>query len=172
MASSNDGSESYVVVASEQKVSGQATPSNVSSSEAGASTQAQVPVVAGNAEQKSEDEAGKASVDGAEATSKKGSKEGEDNTEEDKKSKENDDDDDNDDQSDEEDEEAVVVGMVCGTKDLYQKVDEWNNVSWTTKYPDGLEEAAEDADTAKFALLVRNSRSSPELQINSTPDTC
>lgn len=162
MASSNNGFESYVVVASEQKVSSQATPSNVSSSEAGASTQAQIPVVAGDAEQKSEDD--------AEVKSKKGSKEGEDNTDEDKKSKENDDD--NNDQSDEEDEEAVVVGMVCGTKDLYQKVDEWNNVSWTTKYPDGLEEAAEDADTAKFALLVRNSRSPPELQIDRTPDTC
>jgi len=158
MASSNDGSESYVVVTSEQQVSGQATPSNVSSSETGSSAQVQVPGVTGNAEPKPEDEVREALIDDAEVTSKKGNKRKEDNTEEDKQS-EDEEDDDSDSQSDEKDEEPVVVGMVCGTKDLYQKIDEWNHISWTTKYPDGLEEAAEDADTAKFALLVRNKKS-------------
>ena len=174
MASSNDGSESYVVVTSEQQVSGQATPSNVSSSETGSSAQVQVPGVTGNAEPKPEDEVREALIDDAEVTSKKGNKRKEDNTEEDKQS-EDEEDDDSDSQSDERDEEPVVVGMVCGTKDLYQKIDEWNQISWTTKYPDGPEEAAEDADTAKFALLVRNSRFLPGIQISSTtgvPDTC
>lgn len=61
----------------------------------------------------------------------------------------------------EESEEKVIVGMVCGTKDLYQKWDQNqpNKFTWTEKYPEDLEEAAENAETMKFAILVRNSRS-------------
>ncbi|EHA47386.1 hypothetical protein MCOR27_006928 [Pyricularia oryzae] len=61
----------------------------------------------------------------------------------------------------EESEEKVIVGMVCGTKDLYQKWDQNqpNKFTWTEKYPEDLEEAAENAETMKFAILVRNKKS-------------
>lgn len=54
---------------------------------------------------------------------------------------------------------TVTVGMICGKKDLYQKMDEQNNPSWTYEIPDEFEQAAENEETSEFALLVRNSKS-------------
>ncbi|KAI8952755.1 P-loop containing nucleoside triphosphate hydrolase protein [Xylaria longipes] len=53
----------------------------------------------------------------------------------------------------------VTVGMICRKKDLYQKIDKYNNPTWTAKTLDDLEEAAEDEESAKYALLVRNKKS-------------
>lgn len=64
-------------------------------------------------------------------------------------------------ESDSDDEEAkkIVVGMVAERKDLYQKMDKYNRATWTEQYPDDLEEAAENDETLKFAVLVRNKKS-------------
>jgi hypothetical protein len=53
--------------------------------------------------------------------------------------------------------EKVQVGMVCDTKNLYQKLDGHRRFIWTEEYPDGWEEAAENEQTQKYAILVRNS---------------
>ncbi|GAP84049.1 putative TOB3 [Rosellinia necatrix] len=53
----------------------------------------------------------------------------------------------------------VVVGMICEKKDLYQKIDRHNKATWTADMPNDLDEAAEDAETEKYALLVRNKKS-------------
>lgn len=55
----------------------------------------------------------------------------------------------------------VKVGMVCDKKNLYQKRDRYQpqRFIWTEEYPEGLEEAAENEQTMKYALLVRNSKS-------------
>lgn len=53
----------------------------------------------------------------------------------------------------------VVVGMFCGKKDLYQKVDKYDKATWTADIPDDLGEVAEDEETEKYALLVRNKKS-------------
>ncbi|RDW78394.1 p-loop containing nucleoside triphosphate hydrolase-25 [Coleophoma crateriformis] len=50
-------------------------------------------------------------------------------------------------------------GMQCEVKNLYQKEDERGRCTWTEKYPDGLEEAAENEITARYAILVRNKKS-------------
>ncbi|KXJ93320.1 P-loop containing nucleoside triphosphate hydrolase protein [Microdochium bolleyi] len=139
MASSNDGSESYVVVGTEQA----AIPETVAT----ANTDS---VVAQLAKQTPEDS-------GSQQNPADDAKE--DSTQKDSEHGGEDGDEDSDEEGEEEEKEPVVVGMVCGSKDLYQKIDEWNNISWTTKYPDGLEEAAEDEDTARYALLVRNKKS-------------
>jgi hypothetical protein len=56
--------------------------------------------------------------------------------------------------------EAVTQsGMECDIKNLYQKEDERGRTSWTDKYPDNLDEAAENERTAKYAILVRNKKS-------------
>ncbi|KAI0534603.1 P-loop containing nucleoside triphosphate hydrolase protein [Xylaria digitata] len=55
--------------------------------------------------------------------------------------------------------DKVTVGMICDKKDLYQKIDRRNKVTWTDELPDDLEEAAEDEETEKYALLVRNKKS-------------
>jgi len=60
---------------------------------------------------------------------------------------------------DEEVKEAIKVGMECDLKHLYQKEDDKGRTSWTDKYPEDLEEAAENETTAKFAILVRNKKS-------------
>ncbi|TGJ83899.1 hypothetical protein E0Z10_g4853 [Xylaria hypoxylon] len=53
----------------------------------------------------------------------------------------------------------VAVGMICGKKDLYQRLDKHNKVTWTEELPDDLAEAAEDEETEKYALLIRNKKS-------------
>ena len=61
--------------------------------------------------------------------------------------------------ADEEVKEVIKVGMECNLKHLYQKEDDKGRTSWTDKYPEDLEEAAENETTAKFAILVRNRKS-------------
>jgi hypothetical protein len=62
------------------------------------------------------------------------------------------------DEEKEEEGEKIIIGMVCDTKNLYQKFDIHNRFTWTEKYPDDLEEAAENEETMKYAVLVRNSK--------------
>jgi hypothetical protein len=52
----------------------------------------------------------------------------------------------------------VTVGMVCEKKDLYQKTDKHNKATWTAKMLNDLDEAAENDETAKYAILIRNSK--------------
>lgn len=59
----------------------------------------------------------------------------------------------------EEEGEKAVIGMICETKNLYQKIDRYNKAVWTEEYPDDLQEAAENEETQKFAILVRNKKS-------------
>ncbi|KUJ17445.1 P-loop containing nucleoside triphosphate hydrolase protein [Mollisia scopiformis] len=59
----------------------------------------------------------------------------------------------------EEPEEVTKVGMECGLKNLYQKEDDRGRHTWTDKYPDDLDEAAENEMTARYAILVRNKKS-------------
>lgn len=48
-------------------------------------------------------------------------------------------------------------GMIGDIKNLYQsKPDNKGKTTWVDKYPDDLEEAAENAETARYALLIRN----------------
>jgi len=56
-------------------------------------------------------------------------------------------------------EKVHEVGMECDIKNLYQKEDERGRTTWTDKYPDNLDEAAENEITARFAILVRNKKS-------------
>ncbi|KAL8996524.1 MAG: hypothetical protein Q9169_003991 [Polycauliona sp. 2 TL-2023] len=52
------------------------------------------------------------------------------------------------------------VGMISDVKNLYEgKPDSRGRSTWVDKYPDDLEEAAENAETACFALLIRNKKS-------------
>jgi hypothetical protein len=50
-------------------------------------------------------------------------------------------------------------GMDCHLKNLYQKEDDRGRTTWTEKYPDDVDEAAENEATAKFAILVRKKKS-------------
>lgn len=59
----------------------------------------------------------------------------------------------------EEAEEVTKVGMECDLKNLYQKEDDRGRHTWTDKYPDDLDEAAENEMTARYAILVRNKKS-------------
>ncbi|KAL2067513.1 hypothetical protein VTL71DRAFT_1938 [Oculimacula yallundae] len=52
-----------------------------------------------------------------------------------------------------------TLGMKCDLKNLYQKEDERGRASWTDKYPEDLDEAAENETTARYAILVRNKKS-------------
>lgn len=52
-----------------------------------------------------------------------------------------------------------VAGMKCDITNLYQKEDERGRTSWTEKYPDNLDEAAENEITARYALLLRLKKS-------------
>jgi hypothetical protein len=57
--------------------------------------------------------------------------------------------------------EAFIAktGMECDIKNLYQKEDAMGRVNWTEKYPEDLDEAAENEITARYAVLVRNKKS-------------
>ena len=63
-------------------------------------------------------------------------------------------------EAEEEKKEKEKVGMTCDSKNLYQKWDDRNRFSWTEKLPSDLEEAAENDETVRYAILVRNSKSS------------
>lgn len=53
----------------------------------------------------------------------------------------------------------VKLGMITDVKNLYQsKPDDRGQTTWVDKYPDDLEEAAENAESARYALLIRNSK--------------
>ncbi|CZS90199.1 related to TOB3 (member of AAA-ATPase family) [Rhynchosporium graminicola] len=54
---------------------------------------------------------------------------------------------------------VLKLGMKCDLKNLYQKEDERGRASWTDKYPEDLDEAAENETTARYAILVRNKKS-------------
>ena len=50
-------------------------------------------------------------------------------------------------------------GMITDVKNLYQgKPDNGGRSAWVDKYPDDLEEAAENTDNARYALLIRNKK--------------
>lgn len=50
-------------------------------------------------------------------------------------------------------------GMISDVKNLYQtKPDARGKSTWVDKYPDDLEEAAENAETARYPLLIRNKK--------------
>ena len=52
------------------------------------------------------------------------------------------------------------VGMISDVKNLYEgKPDSRGRSTWVDEYPDDLEEAAENAETARYALLIRNKKS-------------
>ena len=56
-------------------------------------------------------------------------------------------------------EPVVEPGMISDVKNLYQtKPDNRGKTTWVDKYPDDLEEAAENAETARYALLIRNKK--------------
>ncbi|CZR56597.1 related to TOB3 (member of AAA-ATPase family) [Phialocephala subalpina] len=61
--------------------------------------------------------------------------------------------------TDTKEEEVTKVGMECDLKNLYQKEDDRGRHTWTDKYPDDLDEAAENEITARYAILVRNKKS-------------
>ena len=53
----------------------------------------------------------------------------------------------------------VKPGMITDVKNLYQsKPDNRGKTTWVDKYPDDLEEAAENAESARYALLIRNNK--------------
>ena len=53
----------------------------------------------------------------------------------------------------------VKPGMITDVKNLYQsKPDNRGKTTWVDEYPDDLEEAAENAESARYALLIRNSK--------------
>ncbi len=55
--------------------------------------------------------------------------------------------------------ETSVSELSYGIKNLYQGAeDRHGRYTWVDKYPDDLEEAAENAETARYALLVRNKK--------------
>lgn len=50
-------------------------------------------------------------------------------------------------------------GMIIDVKNLYQsKPDNRGKTTWVDKYPDDLEDVAENAESARYALLIRNSK--------------
>lgn len=55
----------------------------------------------------------------------------------------------------------IMTGHLAETKDLYAKEDQAGNISWTDKHPDDVEEAAENANTLKYAVIVQKSKSCP-----------
>lgn len=53
--------------------------------------------------------------------------------------------------------------MTVETKYLFSKVDMEGNISWPDKPPSDLEEAPENEETKKFAIIVRKSAYHAEL---------
>lgn len=54
---------------------------------------------------------------------------------------------------------VIKTGHLTETKDLFAKYDKEGNRSWTDKHPDDIDEAAENAQTLKYAVIVRKSKS-------------
>lgn len=60
----------------------------------------------------------------------------------------------------EKDKPKIIVGSVGEAKNIYKGAsDDDGNWTWVDKYPDDVEEAAENEETAKFAVVVRNQKS-------------
>ena len=55
--------------------------------------------------------------------------------------------------------EKVMVGMIADIKNLYQKYDKHGCLIWSDQTPDDLEEAAENEETLKYAVIVRYRKS-------------
>lgn len=54
---------------------------------------------------------------------------------------------------------SAKPGMISDVKNLYEgKPDSHGKMTWVDKYPDDLEEAAENAESARYALLIRNKK--------------
>jgi hypothetical protein len=54
---------------------------------------------------------------------------------------------------------STQPGMETGIKDLYQgPEDQRGRYTWTDKFPEDLEKAAEDEITARYAILVRHTK--------------
>ncbi|KAL8798626.1 MAG: hypothetical protein Q9182_006520 [Xanthomendoza sp. 2 TL-2023] len=54
---------------------------------------------------------------------------------------------------------STKIGLISDVKNLYEgKPDSRGKSTWVDKYPDDLEEAAENADSARYALLIRNKK--------------
>jgi hypothetical protein len=67
---------------------------------------------------------------------------------------------DDDEKKEEEGEKKIIVGSVSEAKNIYKgPSDDDGNWTWVDKYPDDVEEAAENEETAKYAVLVRNQKS-------------
>ncbi|KAF5021755.1 hypothetical protein F66182_6205 [Fusarium sp. NRRL 66182] len=58
----------------------------------------------------------------------------------------------------EETKEKVMVGLLTESKDLYAKYDKNGDRSWTDKLPDDFEEAAENEETQKYAVIIRKKK--------------
>ncbi|RDA88566.1 hypothetical protein CP532_5881 [Ophiocordyceps camponoti-leonardi (nom. inval.)] len=54
--------------------------------------------------------------------------------------------------------EKAMVGLLAESKELYAKIDQHRNRSWTDKKPDDFEEASENEETAKYAVIVRKQK--------------
>ena len=53
----------------------------------------------------------------------------------------------------------IKPGMITDVKNLYQsKPDNRNKTTWVDTYPDDLHEAAENAESLRYALLIRNKK--------------
>ena len=51
----------------------------------------------------------------------------------------------------------IKAGMITDLKKLYEgKPDRRGRSTWVDTYPDDIEEAAENAETAYYALIIRN----------------
>ncbi|KAK3991238.1 mitochondrial sorting [Cladorrhinum sp. PSN332] len=60
----------------------------------------------------------------------------------------------------EDDKPKVPLGSVSEPKNIYKgAADDDGNWTWVDKYPDDVEEAAENEETAKYAVVVRNQKS-------------
>ena len=84
-------------------------------------------------------------------------KKDEDKKDEDKKDEEKKD---GEEAKDGEEKPKVAVGSVGEAKNIYKGTsDDDGNWTWVDKYPDDVEEAAENEETATFAVVVRNQKS-------------
>jgi hypothetical protein len=54
-------------------------------------------------------------------------------------------------------EPQLPFGSVAESKDLYAKIDKDGNQSWVSELPDDVDEAAENEETKKYAVIVRKS---------------
>ena len=53
----------------------------------------------------------------------------------------------------------IKAGMITDLKNVYEgKPDRRGRSTWVDKYPDDIEEAAENAETACYALIIRNKK--------------